>query len=208
MSGKGGVVKITPCLLDADNPFPVGDVTIGALIAASGKRHLWEERSGAAVDVIVVHYLSAVVASPDAPFRKELVLRLFCDYGVSSHYLVGRRGGVIRLVPEEMKAWHAGGSIMPEPDNRRAVNDFSIGIELMATAASGFTPTQYESLARLCGDIERRNRRKFLYTGHDRIAGARAVGLGLRSEPKNDPGDQFDWDRFFAGLNRERRRAA
>jgi N-acetyl-anhydromuramyl-L-alanine amidase AmpD len=201
-------VKITTCLLDAENPFPAGDASLGALIAASGKRRLWEERSGAAVDVIVVHYLSAVVAAPDAPFQKDLVLRLFCDYGVSSHYLIGRRGGVLRLVPESMKAWHAGGSIMPEPDNRRAVNDFSIGIELMATATSGFTPSQYVSLVQLCGDIERRNRRKFLYAGHDRIAGARAVKLGLRSEPKIDPGARFDWERFFAGLDRERGRTA
>jgi N-acetyl-anhydromuramyl-L-alanine amidase AmpD len=201
-------VTITTCLLDGENPLSISGASLGALIAASGKRHLWEERSGATVDVVVIHYTSAVAVAPETPFRKELVLKIFCDYGVSSHYLIGRRGGVIRLVPEAAKAWHAGGSIMPEPDNRRAVNDFSIGIELMATAASGFTPAQYRALARLGTDIERRNSRKFSYVGHDQIAGSRAVALGLRNEPKIDPGPLFDWERLFAGLEEERRRTA
>jgi N-acetyl-anhydromuramyl-L-alanine amidase AmpD len=197
-------LTIVPCLLDSENPVPTGAVSIGALIAASGRSHLWERRSGAAVDVIVVHYTSAVLAAPAAPFRKGPVLKLFVDYGVSSHYLIDRRGGVSMLVPESEKAWHAGGSIMPEPDSRRAVNDFSIGVELMATADSGFTPAQYRSLARLSADIERRNGRKFLFVGHDQIAGERAVARGLRSEAKVDPGSLFDWKRFFKELEEER----
>jgi N-acetyl-anhydromuramyl-L-alanine amidase AmpD len=201
-------MRITTCLLDAENPLRIEGTSVGALIAASGRRHLWDERSGAAMDVVVVHYSSAVEVAPAAPFRRELVLRIFCDYGVSSHYLVGRRGGVLRLVPETMKAWHAGGSIMPEPDNRRSVNDFSIGIELLATSVSGFTAAQYAGLSRLCGDIERRNGRRFTYVGHDAVAGERAVALGLRSDPKSDPGPLFDWERFFAGLESERGRAA
>ncbi|MBN2189267.1 MAG: N-acetylmuramoyl-L-alanine amidase [Chitinispirillaceae bacterium] len=205
---KRRFLTITGCLLDADNPLAAGGATIGALVASSGRRHLWERRSGAAVDVIVVHYTSAAVVAHGTPFEKWRVLKLFCDYGVSSHYLIGRRGGVIRLAPEEMKAWHAGGSIMPEPDNRRAVNDFSIGIELLATADSGFTAAQYRALMRLCADIERRNGRRFSYVGHDQVAGERAVALGLRSEPKIDPGPLFDWERFFAGLEKERGRAA
>jgi len=34
------------------------------------------------------------------------------------------------------------------------------------------------------------------YVGHDMIAGERAVALGLRKEPKVDPGPLFDWDFF------------
>ena len=196
---------MTICYLDADNPLRAGNSSIGRLVAASGKRHLWGERGGAAVDTVVVHYTSAIAVAPEEPFRKELLLKLFCDYGVSSHYLIGRKGGIDRLVPEEMKAWHAGGSIMPEPDNRRAVNDFSIGIELAATAASGFTAPQYRSLARLCADIEQRNGRMFSYVGHDQIADERAVTLGLRKEKKVDPGALFDWKRFFADLEQKRK---
>ena len=198
-------MKVTTCLLDTENGLLAGGVSIGALVGASGKKHLWEERRGTVVDVVVVHYTSAVAVAPAAPFRKELVLKIFCDYGVSSHYLVGRKGGVDRLVPEAMKAWHAGGSIMPEPDNRQAVNEFSIGIELMATATSGFTPSQYSSLSKVCRDIEQRYSRRFLYVGHDQIAGDRAVSLGLRSDKKVDPGALFDWKRFLAELEAERR---
>jgi N-acetyl-anhydromuramyl-L-alanine amidase AmpD len=202
--GKDAAVKMKICLLDTGNGLRSGGVPIGALVAAAGKRHLWEERRGAVVDVVVIHYTSAAAVAPETPFSRELVLKIFCDYGVSSHYLIGRRGGVDLLVPEAMKAWHAGGSIMPEPDNRQGVNDFSIGIELMATAASGFTFSQYETLVLLCADIERRQGKRFTYVGHDQIAGERAVALGLRKEPKVDPGALFDWKRFFRQMEKER----
>lgn len=199
-------ITISRCLLNTENGVTTDGVAIGALIGASGKRHLWEQRRGTVVDVIVVHYTSAVVPAPDRAFNKGCILKIFCDYGVSSHYLIGRRGGVDLLVPEEMKAWHAGGSIMPEPDNRQGVNDFSIGIELMATSTSGFTPSQYGSLSRLCADIEQRHRRRFTCVGHDRIAGERAVALGLRKEKKVDPGALFDWNRFLEQLEAERKK--
>jgi N-acetyl-anhydromuramyl-L-alanine amidase AmpD len=197
-------MKITVCLLNVENTVISGNVSIGKLIASSGKRQLWEERPGNVVDVIVIHYTSAAALAQATPFSRELILKLFCDYGVSSHYLIDRGGGVDLLVPEDMKAWHAGGSIMPPPDNRQAVNEFSVGIELMATAASGFAAPQYVSLARLCAEIERRHGRKFLYVGHDQIAGDRAVSMGLRKEKKVDPGRLFDWDVFSKQLEGER----
>jgi N-acetyl-anhydromuramyl-L-alanine amidase AmpD len=197
-------MKISSCLLDTKNRLPAGGVSIGVLVGASGKKRLWSGRSGVRVDVIVVHYSSAVRVAPRAPYVIWRLLRIFCEYGVSSHYLIDRGGRVLRLVPESRKAWHAGGSIMPGPDNRRAVNDFSIGIELMATADSGFTHAQYRSLARLCADIERRKGRVFSYVGHDQVAGKRAVSLGLRSDVKVDPGRLFDWARFRRSLEKER----
>lgn len=198
-------MQINRCLLDAGNSLSVEGTALGAMIAAAGKRHLWEERRGSAVDVVVVHYTSAAALAPAAPFDKGLILKIFCYYGVSSHYLVGRDGAVDMLVPEEMKAWHAGGSIMPEPDNRRAVNDFSVGIELAATASSGFTSAQYRSLTELCAAIELRHGRRFACVGHDRIAGERAVALGLRKDMKVDPGRLFDWERFFSELDEKRK---
>lgn len=201
---KSIIMKMAIELLNSENTVAVDNVSIGKLIESSGKQQLWEERRGAVVDVVVIHYTSAAALSPADPFNRELVLKLFCDYGVSSHYLIDREGGVSLLVPEDMKAWHAGGSIMPEPDNRQAVNDFSIGIELMATATSGFTPPQYRSLVRLCAGIEQRYGRKFLYVGHDQIAGDRAVSTGLRKEKKVDPGRLFDWDGFSRQLEGER----
>jgi len=193
-------VNIRKCLLDACNDYPAGASAIGAMIESSGKKHLWDERSGGAdaVDTVVIHYMSAIDAAPDDPYNIGQLLKIFCGYGVSSHYLIDRGGEIYNLVPEEMKAWHAGPSVMPEPDNRTGVNEFSIGIELAATRDSGFTEAQYGSLRVLCADIEARRRKKMVYVGHDMIAGERAVALGLRKEPKIDPGPLFDWSRITA----------
>jgi N-acetyl-anhydromuramyl-L-alanine amidase AmpD len=51
------------------------------------------------------------------------------DAKVSSHYTVDRDGMIVLHVPEQCRAWHAGVSRMD--DGRTAVNDFSIGIELV-----------------------------------------------------------------------------
>jgi len=152
------------------------------------------------VDVIVIHSVSAVEVAPDDPFNRGAILKIFCGYGVSSHYLIERDGTTLRLVPEEMKAWHAGGSIMPEPDGRRMVNEFSIGIELAGPGPGGFAELQYHRCAVLCADIERRNGRRFAYVGHEEIAGELAVSLGLRPAAKTDPGSAFDWQEFFGLL--------
>jgi len=197
---------INKCLLDDKNDYPIGASTIGAMIASSGKEHLWEERSSCigidvvdtinTIDTVVIHYMSAIDITPDDPYNFGQLLKIFCDYGVSSHYLINREGEIYNLVPESKKAWHAGPSIMPEPDNRTGVNEFSIGIELTATTDSGFTDAQYKALSELCVDIENRHHKKMIYVGHDMIAGERAVSLGLRKEPKVDPGTLFDWDYF------------
>jgi N-acetyl-anhydromuramyl-L-alanine amidase AmpD len=169
------------------------------MVASSGKEHLWENRAcgHGEVDTVVIHYISAVNVDPRRPYDLGLILKIFCDFGVSSHYLITRRGRILRLVPEEMKAWHTGPSVMPAPDNRTGVNEFSIGIELMATEDSGFAKSQYISLISLCHDIEKRHGREMIYVGHDGIAGERAVAMGLRKEPKIDPGPLFNWDFFM-----------
>jgi len=194
-------VKIHECLLDNDNDTVIGGNTLGGMVAQSGKRRLWDKRDGGLIDTVVIHYMSATNVDPRRPYNLDLILGIFCEYGVSSHYIISRRGKIFRLVPEEMKAWHAGQSIMPEPDNRTGVNDFSIGIELMATENSGFTKLQYISLIRLCQDIEVRFGRKMVYVGHDNIAGERAVAMELRKEPKTDPGPLFDWNFFTQAVN-------
>jgi N-acetyl-anhydromuramyl-L-alanine amidase AmpD len=189
-------MKIIKTFLNSDNSMVVRGSTISQRILQQNKQHLWSEREKGVVDTIVVHYISAIEAIPDNPFEMEAVLELFCEYGVSSHYLINREGVVYQLVPEEKKAWHCGGSIMPAPDEREGVNEFSIGIELMATHDSGFTEEQYDALAAICREIEKRWDIK-IYTGHENIAGKNAVTLGLRREVKTDPGPLFDWEKFY-----------
>jgi N-acetyl-anhydromuramyl-L-alanine amidase AmpD len=193
-------MKIHSCLLNDKNEVSIDGKTVGARIAKLGKKCLWEGRSGGLIDTVVIHYMSAINVSRFQPYALPQLLKIFCRYGVSSHYLISRSGKVFRLVPEKEKAWHCGPSVMPEPDNRTGVNDFSIGIELAATDDAGFSRLQYESLSGLCLDIEKRLGREMVYVGHDQIAGERAVAAGLRAEPKTDPGPLFNWDAFMKSL--------
>ena len=82
-----------------------------------------ERPLGITVDTIVVH--ATVINTLDE------VVRRFADprSKVSSHYTIDRDGTIVSHVPEDRRAWHAGQSKMK--DGRCAVNDFSIGIELV-----------------------------------------------------------------------------
>jgi N-acetyl-anhydromuramyl-L-alanine amidase AmpD len=186
--------RIIPCLLDIHNSTQAGDATVSSLLKKQGRDHLWDDRPNPAIDTVVIHYISACDIDAHRPFDLPLILKIFCEFAVSSHYLIQRDGQVYHLVPEEKRAWHCGGSIMPEPDGRTNVNDFSIGIELAATHESGFTPNQYASCAGLIAAIEKRIGRKCARVGHQDIAGGEAVRRGLRKEIKRDPGPLFNWE--------------
>jgi len=147
------------------------------------------------IDTIVLHYTSGINVDPRHWADPRVSLNIFKRYHVSAHYLVDRAGIIFQLVQEHNVAWHAGGSIMPAPDNRHNVNSFSIGIETIATAHSGFTDAQYRSLVYLIRGIEQRYPIRHL-VGHDEIAGTRAVRMGLRRDLKEDPGPLFDWGRL------------
>jgi N-acetylmuramoyl-L-alanine amidase len=107
---------------------------------------------------------------------------------VSAHYLITEEGGVIRLVPEDRRAWHAGASYWRGiPD----VNSASIGIELdhpgHGLGYRGFAEAQIDALIPLLArivkhyDIPRAN-----VVGHSDVAPMR----------KLDPGELFPWDRL------------
>ena len=187
--------------LEEKNETDLGAVTIGQLVKNAGKKKLWSDRTAEVVDTVVIHYMSAFTIRPDDPYNSKTIINIFCDYGVSSHFFIDRTGQCHQLVPEEKKAWHSGGSIMPEPDNRKNVNDFSVGIELLATETSGFTSQQYDTLIQLCRKIERHFGKEMIYVGHEQIAGQRAVKLGLRRDGKIDPGPLFDWKYFRRQLH-------
>ncbi len=195
---------INDCFLDQHNSIITGETTLGQKIRSAGKRHLWDERAGGAFDTVVIHYISAVNKGVKNRFGFGAVMSVFCEYGVSSHFLINRRGKVFGLVPVEKKAWHCGGSIMPAPDRRTGVNDFSVGIELLATHDSGYTGAQYRALTALCGCLESAAGKKMNYLGHSDVAGEEAVRMGLRKEVKTDPGPLFDWGAFNLEMGRQR----
>lgn len=138
------------------------------------------------IDTIVIH--SHYNPTAKDPFSIESSKAVFDAEQVSAHYVIDRTGTVWQLVPENYMAWHAGVSQMPAPDNRTAVNYFSIGIELAATKTSGYTASQYQSLVRLCTDIIGRLPIKYV-VGHSTISPGR----------KTDPW-LFDWKQFASEL--------
>ncbi|TQD50971.1 N-acetylmuramoyl-L-alanine amidase [Marilutibacter aestuarii] len=103
---------------------------------------------------------------------------------VSAHYLVGRDGRLYQLVPEELRAWHAGaGRWQGQGD----LNSASIGIEIDNDGQSPFPDAQVQALLRLLEDIVAR-------TG---IPRAQVIGhADLAPSRKRDPSALFPWARL------------
>jgi len=156
---------------------------------------LFSERTSE-INAIIIHAMSAINVYPQDPFSVEKCMKVLSDNGVSSHYIIDRGGKIYLLVPEEKKAWHAGVSQMPPPDNRKNVNDFSIGIELIGNETVPFEEKQYSALNFLLNDIKKRYDIKHLL-GHQHIATKKLVEQGLRKDVKWDPGKQFNWDKII-----------
>jgi N-acetylmuramoyl-L-alanine amidase len=77
---------------------------------------------GTVIDTLVLHYTGMETG--------EAALARLCDpeAKVSAHYVIEEDGRIFALVPEEMRAWHAGASSWcGETD----LNSRSIGIELV-----------------------------------------------------------------------------
>ena len=156
-----------------------------------------ERPAGTQVTLVVLHSISL----PPGEYGGQAIEQLFtncldpeahpyfreiCALTVSSHYLVRRDGEVIRFVPPEKRAWHAGASSWR---GRERCNDFSIGIELEGTDEDVFTAEQYRSLAALIRDLQRRFPLRDI-AAHSEVAPGR----------KTDPGPRFDWARLLSSL--------
>jgi len=107
---------------------------------------------------------------------------------VSAHYLVTEDGQVIRMVPEEKRAWHAGRSHWRGTSD---VNSASIGIEIVNPGHEfGYRPFPEEQIDALIpllqGIKERHGITRGNVVGHSDIAPAR----------KQDPGELFPWARL------------
>ncbi|PIE12315.1 MAG: N-acetylmuramoyl-L-alanine amidase [Rhodobacterales bacterium] len=128
--------------------------------------------------MIVLHYTAMQSA--------EAALARLCDPGaeVSAHYLIGEQGRIWQMVPEEMRAWHAGaGSWHGVAD----VNSRSIGVELANRGDHPFPEPQMAALEKLMrGIMARWNIPSGRVIGHSDMAPGR----------KFDPGARFDWQRL------------
>ncbi|WP_037386134.1 N-acetylmuramoyl-L-alanine amidase [Serratia sp. DD3] len=127
-------------------------------------------------------------------------LKTLTDENVSAHYLLPEQPSLqkgkpvaYQLVPEEMRAWHAGVSYWRGRNN---LNDTSIGIELVNPGFSHllqakhwppYSPAQIELLILLSRDIIKRyDIQPMDIVGHSDIAPQR----------KQDPGPLFPWQQL------------
>ena len=132
------------------------------------------------IDTIIIH--SSYDAIGNEPYSVSGVIAEYKSYGVSPHYIVDRKGSVIRLVEDKNIAYHAGESEMP--DGRTGVNAFSIGIEMLTTKKDKLTQEQYDALKLLISDLKGKCKITSVL-GHNQIAPGR----------KDDPWN-FEWNKL------------
>ena len=139
----------------------------------------FDERS-LPVSMIVLHY----TGMPDAA---SAIQRLTSPKAkVSCHYLIAEDGQIIRMVPEEKRAWHAGASSWRGVTD---VNSASVGIEIVNPGHEfGYRPFPDEQVAALIPLVsaikDRHGVGRGNVVGHSDIAPAR----------KTDPGELFPWE--------------
>lgn len=141
-----------------------------------------ERPDGVAIDMLVLHYTGMPSAQAALTRLTDPVAK------VSAHWLIGEDGSITALVPETMRAWHAGVSFWRGAED---VNARSIGIELVNPGHEfGYRPfpeRQMTALVELATDIIARHA----------IPARNVVGhADVAPRRKMDPGELFDWRRL------------
>lgn len=141
-----------------------------------------ERPQPATIDILVLHYTGMESG-------KAAIDRL-CDPAskVSAHYVVEENGDVLRLVDEEMRAWHAGVASWAGIND---VNGRSIGIEIVNGGHDFGSPAypdiQMQAVERLSQEILSR---------HPIMPRSVVAHSDIAPERKADPGEWFDWARL------------
>lgn len=138
-----------------------------------------DRRNGQRPYLIVLHYTGMTSAADAIAWLANP------DSKVSCHYVVDEAGHITQMVPEPMRAWHAGVSHWAGETD---INSVSIGIEIQNPGHErgypDFPPAQMQAIAALCADIAlRRGIRPEGVLAHSDVA----------PERKIDPGEKFDW---------------
>ncbi|WP_078379258.1 N-acetylmuramoyl-L-alanine amidase [Sutcliffiella halmapala] len=205
LTNKEVIVEQKPLDETYDNFIPTIEATAWFLPEKNTRL-----RTGA-ITHIMLHFTNNVLRTPEDPYNLEAVYALFEEYEVSAHYMIGRDGEIFHLVPEGRVAFHAGkGNQLNYPEYQHSLNDFSIGIELLAIGTKeemlptvpediydvvdpshiGYTDAQYQSLNILLDDILHRHttilRDREHIMGHNEYAPVR----------KTDPGSLFNWSKI------------
>ncbi|MGB0719115.1 MAG: N-acetylmuramoyl-L-alanine amidase [Bdellovibrionales bacterium] len=138
-----------------------------------------ERKNAQDPSMIVLHYTGMKTA--------DAALERLCDpqSEVSAHYVVEENGRVHHLVPDDKRAWHAGGSYWAGETD---INSASIGIEIVNPGHefgyAAFPDKQIEAVMTLCQKLLKTyNVPAHNVLGHSDIAITRKI----------DPGHLFPW---------------
>lgn len=166
-------------------------------------------KPGVRVDTVLLHH----TASPADDQGDVGAVSWMCNPAskASAHYVIFHDGEVLRLVPESLKAWHAGMGRLPwETCPPYDFNHRSIGIEIVnpGNGVTPFTEAQYVALGELLRDVvgrlgtRARIRQEdgwhFWPSDHDVSRPVYILGHRDVAQPpgrKTDPADNFDWGR-------------
>lgn len=139
-------------------------------------------RKNKEIKFIVIHYTGM-------QSKIESIKRLSSSkHKVSCHYLIDRRGKILKMINENRVAWHAGKSRWKNFIN---LNNNSIGIELVNKGHEfgyeKFTNPQIKELIKICLKLKKKYKIKASnIVGHSDIAPLR----------KSDPGEYFPWQKL------------
>ncbi len=141
-----------------------------------------DRREGQRPDILLLHYTGMSSA--------EAAIRLLADpkSRVSCHYVIDEGGAITQMVPEALRAWHAGQSHWGGDAD---INSSSIGIEIHNPGHDGgypdFPDAQMQAVEALCLDIVRR---------HGIVPQRVLAHSDVAPHRKIDPGEKFDWARL------------
>lgn len=139
----------------------------------------YNERRKDYIDTLVIH------AAAQETIRD--LVDVLAKRELSAHYVIGKDGDIVRLVPDEFRAWHAGaGSWRNETQD---INSNSIGIELCngLFGEEAYTEKQIAALTELCLHlIDKHNFQPTNIIGHSDMAPSRKI----------DPGTCLPWQQL------------
>ena len=156
------------------------DTTLAAALAASP--NVGPRQGYGRPDILLLHYtgMESMANAVDWLTR--------AGSGVSCHYAVDEAGSIVQMVPEALRAWHAGDAFWAGETD---VNSASVGVEIHNPGHElgypEFPEAQLAAVEALCLDIiARHGIRAERVLGHSDVAPRR----------KKDPGEKFPWARL------------
>lgn len=142
---------------------------------------------GAKPELLILHYTGMSSAEKAIDWLARPESRVSC------HYVIDEAGRITQLVPEKLRAWHAGVSSW---QGKSDINSRSIGIEIQNPGHEhgypDFPDAQMKAVLALSKDIVAR---------HHMWPESLLAHSDVAPERKIDPGEKFNWARLAkAGL--------